>query len=191
MNWIYQPWPWYTSGAIIVFVMALLLFFGKSFGLSSNFRTICAACGAGKNIPFFDFDWKAQIWNLWFLAGAALGGFITANYLSNDEPVKISEATIADLQTMGLKAPEGVQPLELFGQQAWQDPAIWIYLFAGGILIGFGTRYAGGCTSGHAISGLSNLQLPSLIAVIGFFIGGLTMTWFILPKILPYILVAS
>jgi len=57
-------------------------------------------------------------------------------------------------------------------------------LVGGGILIGFGTRWAGGCTSGHAISGLSNLQLPSLIAVIGFFIGGIIMTYFLLPTIL-------
>ena len=187
MNWLYEPWPWYTSGAIIVLVMALLLFFGQSFGLSSNFRTICAACGAGKNIPFFKFDWKSQIWNLWFLVGAMLGGYLTVHYLSNDEPVKISENTISDLAELGIKAPAGLQPVELFGHDALSNPAVWIYLFAGGLLIGFGTRYGGGCTSGHAISGLSNLQLPSLIAVIGFFIGGLSMTWFILPKLLPLV----
>jgi uncharacterized membrane protein YedE/YeeE len=188
MNWILQPWPWYVSGAVIVFVMALLLFFGKSFGLSSNFRTICAACGAGKNIPFFDFDWKSQIWNLWFLVGAALGGYITVHFLSDNAPVKISEDTIADLKALGIGAPQGLQPMEIFGQEAWSSVSGWILLLGGGILIGFGTRYAGGCTSGHAISGLSNLQLPSLIAVIGFFIGGLTMTWLILPKLLPLLI---
>jgi uncharacterized membrane protein YedE/YeeE len=52
-------------------------------------------------------------------------------------------------------------------------------LLVGGVLIGFGTRYAGGCTSGH-VSGLSNLQIPSLKAVIGFF-GGLIMSYFYSP----------
>lgn len=190
MHWIYSPWPWYVSGAVIVFVMALLLFFGKSFGLSSNFRTICAACGAGKKIPFFNFDWKAQVWNLWFMAGAGIGGFITVQFLSSHQPVDIAPATVADLNALGLNAPAGLQPLELFGRQSLGHPAIWLYMLAGGLLIGFGTRYAAGCTSGHAISGLSNLQWPSLLAVIGFFIGGLTMTWFILPHLLPFVLQA-
>jgi uncharacterized protein len=183
MNRLLEPWPWYTSGAVIVLVMALLLFFGKSFGVSANFRTICAACGAGDKVKFFDFNWKAQIWNLWFVFGAVLGGYLTANYLSLPSPVKISEATIQEISALGFGAPSGLQPKEIFGPEALSTIKGWIFLFGGGLLVGFGARYAGGCTSGHAISGLSDLQLPSLIAVIGFFIGGLTMTWLILPHL--------
>jgi uncharacterized membrane protein YedE/YeeE len=180
---IKQPWPWYTSGIVIVLVMAILLFFGKSFGFSSNFRTICAACGAGKKIKFFDFDWKAQIWNLMFLAGAILGGFISHVFLSNGEAVQISKATIQDLSALGFSAPKGLQPDEIFSTKAFLSLKGIMILLGGGFLIGFGTRYAGGCTSGHAISGLSNLQWPSLVAVIGFFIGGLIMTHLLLPLI--------
>jgi uncharacterized membrane protein YedE/YeeE len=181
---IKQPWPWYTSGIMIVVVMALLLFFGKSFGFSSNFRTICAACGAGKHVKFFDFNWKAQIWNLMFLFGAIIGGFISHQFLSSPEAVQISQATIQDLQQLGISAPKGLQPEEIFSAEALFSLKGFLILLGGGFLIGFGTRYAGGCTSGHAISGLSNLQLPSLIAVVGFFIGGLIMTHLLLPFIL-------
>lgn len=180
---IRQPWPWYTSGILIAFVMALLLFFGKTFGVSSSLRTICSACGAGKKVKYFDFDWRAQVWNLLFLAGAVLGGFISSQFLSSGEAVQISQATIQDLSQLGISAPTGMQPEELFTLEALFTVKNFLILLLGGFAIGFGARYAGGCTSGHAISGLSNLQLPSLIAVIGFFIGGLFTTWVLLPLI--------
>lgn len=180
---ISKPWPWYISGMIIAGIMVMLTFFGKSFGFSSNFRTICAVCGAGKVNSFFNFDWKAQAWNLWFLAGSVLGGWLAARFLTNGEPVQIAQKTIADLAALGLSAPSGLQPTEIFNFDFLFSVKGLILLVGGGFLIGFGSRYAGGCTSGHAISGLSNLQLPSLIAVIGFFIGGLTMTHLIYPLI--------
>ena len=179
-----QPWPWYTSGIVIVLVMAILLFFGKSFGFSSNFRTICAACGAGRTVKFFDFNWKAQSWNLMFLVGSIIGGYIASEYLSNGEAVQISQATVQDLQALGIAAPTGMQPEEIFSTEALFSLKGFLILLGGGFFVGFGSRYGGGCTSGHAISGLSNLQLPSLIAVIGFFIGGLIMTHLLLPFIL-------
>lgn len=180
---IQQPWAWYVSGAAIAAIMFLLLFFGGSFGFSSNLRTICAACGAGNKTDFFKFDWKAQLWNLIFLLGAIIGGFIAHQYLSTDAPVQISNNTINDLSKLGFAAPTGLQPTELFSREALFTIKGFSILAIGGLLIGFGTRYAGGCTSGHAISGLSNLQWPSLIAVIGFFIGGLIMTFLIFPLI--------
>src|SRR6478672_7543969 len=115
---IKQPWPWYTSGIVIVLVMAILLFFGKSFGFSSNFRTICAACGAGKKVKFFDFNWKSQIWNLMFLTGSVIGGIIASEFLSNGEAVQISQATIQDLKQLGISAPKGIQPEEIFSIEA-------------------------------------------------------------------------
>ena len=178
-----QPWPWYTSGTVIAFVMVLLLFFGKSFGFSANLRTICTACGAGKYVRFFDFDWRAQTWNLLFLLGAVLGGFISSEFLSTGQPVQLAAATIQDLQQLGISPPDGIQPREIFGLEALMSLRGFLLLLAGGFMIGFGSRYAGGCTSGHAISGLSNLQLPSLLAVIGFFIGGLIATFILLPLV--------
>lgn len=183
MEFILQPWSWWFSGIMIAAIMFFLLYFGQSFGFSSNLRTICAAVGLGKSAKFFDFNWKAQIWNLVFLVGAILGGFIAREFLSTDAPVLISEATIQDLSKLGIAAPVSLQPAELFGLDAVLSIKGFLLLAFGGLMVGFGSRYAGGCTSGHAISGLSDLQIPSLIAVMGFFIGGLLMTFLFLPLI--------
>ncbi|WP_026763721.1 YeeE/YedE family protein [Sediminibacterium salmoneum] len=181
---ITQTWSWWFSGAMIASIMFFLLYFGQSFGFSSNLRTICAAAGLGKKTKFFDFNWKAQLWNIVFLIGSIIGGYIASNYLSSGGPVEISASTIEDLGKMGIAAPTSLQPNELFSWEAVFSVKGFLILAFGGLMVGFGSRYAGGCTSGHAISGLSNLQLPSLIAVIGFFIGGLLMTYVIMPFIL-------
>ena len=183
IDYIKQPWPWYFSGSMIVLIMLLLLFFGKSFGFSSNLRTICSMAGAGKKVKFFDFKWRDQVWNLLFLLGSILGGFIATNYLNDDKSLQLSAATIADLNQMNIKFDDKLNPDSLFSLEAMKEVKTFALLLMGGLLVGFGSRYAGGCTSGHAISGLSNLQLPSLIAVIGFFIGGLIMTFLIMPFI--------
>jgi uncharacterized protein len=182
-DFITQTWSWWFSGAMIAAIMFFLLYFGQSFGFSSNLRTICAAAGLGKKAKFFDFKWKTQIWNLVFLVGAIIGGFIAKQYLSTDLPVQISAETINDLSKLGIAAPTSLQPEELFSLEAIFTLKGFLVLSLGGLMVGFGSRYAGGCTSGHAISGLSDLQLPSLIAVIGFFIGGLVMTFLIFPLI--------
>lgn len=183
MELLTQPWSWWFSGAMIAGIMFFLLYFGQSFGFSSNLRTICAAVGLGKKTKFFDFNWKAQIWNLTFLIGAVIGGFIAKQFLSTGAPVVISSETIEDLAKLGFAAPTSLQPVELFSLDALLSVKGFLVLAMGGLMVGFGTRYAGGCTSGHAISGLSDLQMPSLIAVIGFFIGGLIMTFIIFPLI--------
>jgi len=183
MEFIYEPWPWYVSGPLIALTMFILLFLGKQFGMSSNLRTACAIGGAGKVSDFFKFDWKSQRWNLILVLGAAIGGFISANYLSNNE-VKINEDVALKLNSYGIESTQQAYlPTEIFSTESLSDPKVLAILIVGGFLVGFGARYAGGCTSGHAISGLSNLQLPSLIAVIGFFIGGLVMINFIFPLI--------
>lgn len=181
MNWILEPWPWYIGGPIIAMVMIALLYLGKSFGFSSNFRTLCAAMGAGKSCSFFDFNWKSQKWNLLFLVGAIFGGYIGANLLSDNQIPEISAHTTEYLKSLGFQSVgKAYSPTEIFETLNLKNILI---LIIGGLLIGFGTRYAGGCTSGHAISGLSDLQLPSLIAVIGFFIGGLVMVHLLFPLI--------
>ena len=182
---IRQPWAWYIAGPIIALVYLTLLYFGKSFGISSSLRAMCSVLGAGRRIKFFDFEWKGQIWNFMFVLGAVIGGFIASYWLSSTEPMNISNSTQLNLQQFGLDSwQSGIAPVELFNWEAMATLKGWILMVGGGFLIGFGSRYSGGCTSGHAISGLSNLQLPSLVAVIGFFIGGLLMTWFILPYLL-------
>lgn len=184
MNWIYDPWPWYVSGPMIALIMFLLIMVGKNFGMSSNLRTMCTICGAGNKADFFRFDWKAQRWNLIVVLGAIIGGFIGSELLSNNPTVAINPDTIGDLKTLGFEsAGSAYLPTEMFSLSAMSDIKNIVLLVIGGLLVGFGTRYAGGCTSGHAISGLSNLQIPSLIAVIGFFIGGLVMIHFIFPLI--------
>lgn len=180
-----QPWPWYVAGPLIALTMFSLLYFGKNFGVSSNLRTLCAIGGAGKVSDFFNFDWKSQIWNLTFVLGTIIGGFIAHTWLMPESAVQISQATIESLKELGIEdAGLNYLPSELFSWEALFSLRGIIMLVGGGFLIGFGTRYAGGCTSGHAISGLSDLQIPSLIAVMGFFAGGLLMTHLLLPIIL-------
>jgi uncharacterized membrane protein YedE/YeeE len=182
MDIIYQTWPWYVSGFLIGMVMLSLIYFGKNFGMSTNLQSLCSMTGLGKRIAYFDFDWKANRWNFVVVLGAMAGGFVAVHFMSDPSNVSINPQTIAQLSQLGIGAPNGeLMPTALFGEQIWQSPKSILILLGGGILIGFGTRYAGGCTSGHAISGLSNLQLPSLKAVIGFFIGGLIMAHFLLP----------
>ncbi len=184
MTLIFDPWPWYVSGPLIALVLFLLLMVGKNFGMSSNLRTLCTICGAGNSSDFFKFDWKSQRWNLVVVLGAIIGGFIGSQFLSNDLAVALHPNTIENLDTLGFKnAGVSYLPAELFETPVFTDLKGLLVLVIRGLLIGFGTRYAGGCTSGHAISGLSNLQWSSLIAVIGFFAGGLTMVHFIFPLI--------
>jgi uncharacterized membrane protein YedE/YeeE len=183
IEFISQPWPWYVSGAAIAAIMVLLIYFGKSFGFSSNLSTICSMLGAGKKVPFFNFDWRKEKWNLFFLVGSVIGGFISAEWLSSPEPLRLSPATIEDLKKLNIVFDGKIAPAQIFNWSFLFTLKGLFIIFGGGFLIGFGTRYAGGCTSGHAISGLSNLQIPSLIAVIGFFIGGLFMTHLIFPLI--------
>jgi uncharacterized membrane protein YedE/YeeE len=184
MNIIFQTWPWYVSGFLIGMIMLCLIYFGKVFGMSSNLQTLCSMTGIGKRVSFFDTDWKSQRWNLVVVLGAMVGGFIAANFMNDPSNVSINPKTIEQLAQLGIDAPNGkLVPDMLFGNQVFESPKMIFILIIGGILIGFGTRYAGGCTSGHAISGLSNLQLPSLKAVIGFFVGGLIMAHYLLPLI--------
>src|SRR5690606_31044476 len=72
MDLIRQPWPWYIAGPLIGLTVPLLLLIGnKSFGISSSLRHVCAACVPAK-IPFFSYDWKKEVWNLFFAGGIIL-----------------------------------------------------------------------------------------------------------------------
>ena len=181
---IKEPWPWYVAGPIIgLMVPALLIFGNKTFGISSSLRHICAACMPSK-IPFFQYDWKKEIWNLFFVFGIFLGGILTVLYLKNDSAVIVNPALASELSRYGISDFSGLVPVELFSWGSLTTTRGFILMVIGGFFVGFGTRYAGGCTSGHAIMGLSNLQLPSLIATISFMVGGFIMANLILPFIL-------
>lgn len=184
MEFILKPWPWYFGGPLIALTMALLILLGKRFGMSSNLRTVCTILGGDRASDFFRFDWKAQRWNLIVALGVVIGGFLARNYLTENNSVAIHPTTVERLNDLGFaSAGNAYMPQEFFSETAWSDPKVLIILVVGGFLVGFGARYAGGCTSGHAISGLSNLQLPSFIAVIGFFVGGLFMVHVLFPLI--------
>ena len=186
LEWLSQPWPWYVAGPLLGLIVPLLLLIGgKSFGVSANLRHLCAAV-LPTRVDFLRYDWKRQgLWNLTFALGILLGGFIAATLLASPDPyVQISEATRADLAALGITDFRGLVPSELFSWKGLMTLPGLVMVVLGGFLVGFGARYAGGCTSGHAITGLAALQFPSLVATIGFFIGGLIATYLILPLIL-------
>lgn len=184
LEWIKQPWPWYVAGPLVgLTVPALLLLGNKSFGISSSLRHVCAAC-IPAGIPFFKYDWKKEVWNLFFVAGVLLGGIIAVQLLSSGAPVVVNTKLSEDLATYGVTNYNGLVPSDIFSWPQLLTARGIIMMVMGGFLVGFGTRYAGGCTSGHAIMGLSNLQWPSLVATCCFMAGGFIMTNLILPYIL-------
>ena len=184
IEYIKQPWPWYVAGPIIGLTVPTLLIIGnKAFGVSSSLRHICAAC-LPANIPYLKYDWKKELWNLFFVAGIVLGGMIAVNFFANPDPMRISGKLATDLAGYGVTDYSGVVPKQIFNWNSLLTVRGIIMMVAGGFLVGFGTRYAGGCTSGHSIMGLSNLQWPSLVATCCFMAGGFMMTNLLLPFIL-------
>ncbi|WP_259016982.1 YeeE/YedE family protein [Emticicia fluvialis] len=184
---ITQPWPWYVAGPLIGLTVPTLLLIGnKSFGISSSLRHICAACFPA-DIPFFKYNWKNEIWNLVFVLGVFFGGMIATHFLENPNAFVLSENTIADLKALGIKDFGGLMPADLFTVAELFTLKGFVFFVVGGFMVGFGTRYAGGCTSGHAIMGLSNLQWPSLVATCCFMAGGIFMTHLVLPHILKLV----
>ena len=153
MNLLQQPWPWWLSGILIGLTVPLLyVLAGKGFGVSTSLQQIGAMCAPNSNLDYFrNYDRKAGRWLVVFVVGIAIGGFIATRFLT-EQPVELLPASFHN----------------------WQGA---LKLLVGGFLVGFGTRYAGGCTSGHSITGISNLNWPSLVATIFFFVGGLAVTW--------------
>ena len=153
MDWLLHPWPWYAAGPLIgLIVPLLLLLVGKPFGISSSFRHLGSLCSPRTSVAYLkDNDWRGESWNLLCATGILIGGFVAVRFLSS-EPVSL--------------LPEHYQ--------SWTGA---FRLLVGGLLVGFGTRYADGCTSGHSIMGVANLNWPSLLATCCFFAGGLLVVW--------------
>jgi hypothetical protein len=184
IEFIKQPWPWYIAGPLVgLTVPALLILGNKNFGISANLRHACAII-LPSNVSFFKYDWKKEIWNMFFAVGILLGGIIASSLLANPNPIVIDSNLRTELATYGITTTDGMLPSQLFSWGNLLTAKGFFMVIFGGFLVGFGSRYAGGCTSGHAISGLSNLQWPSLVATCCFFIGGLFMANIILPIIL-------
>ena len=183
LDLVTQPWPWYVAGLLIgLFVPLLLVVGGKQFGISANLRHLCAAT-VPAGLSFLKYDWKRSgLWNLTFAAGIVLGGLLASTVLASPDPaIDLAPATVEALRGLGIRDLTGMVPSELFSWQGLASLPGLVMIVGGGFLVGFGARYAGGCTSGHAISGLAGLQLPSLVAVVGFFAGGLLVTHLLLP----------
>lgn len=184
IEWLKQPWPWYVAGPLIgLTVPALLLIGNKRFGISSSLRHICASCFPA-NINYFKYDWKKEVWNLFFVGGIFLGGLIAAQLLANPLPIQVNPTLVQELKGYGITNYNHLMPTEIFNWDSLLHVKGWLLMVLGGFMVGFGTRYAGGCTSGHSITGLSNLQWPSLVATICFMAGGFLMANLILPFIL-------
>ena len=184
IEWIRQPWPWYVAGPMIGLMVPVLLILGnRTFGISSSLRHVCAACIPG-NISFFRYEWKKESWNLLFAAGVIIGGLLVALFLSNPDPVQVNPKLAEELSGYGISDYHSLLPSQVFNWPALLTARGLILMVGGGFMVGFGTRYAGGCTSGHTIMGLSNLQLPSLIATLSFMAGGFIMANLILPLIM-------
>jgi len=182
-----QPWHWSVAGLMIGLTVPTLLILGnKKFGISSSLRHVCAAC-LPANIPFFKYDWKKESWNLFFVAGIFLGGLVASLFLQNPEPVKVAKSTQQTLANYGISDFSQLMPVEVFTWANLFTLKGLVFFVVGGFLVGFGTRYAGGCTSGHSIMGLSNLQLPSLIATISFMVGGFISANVLLPLIFKFL----
>lgn len=184
MDFIFSPWPWYVAGPIIGLTVPLLLILGnKSFGISASLKHTCAAIFPA-DIGFFKYDWRQEKWLFYFVGGVVGGAAIAMFLLSNGQPIDLSNETISDLKSMGITDVNGLMPEQIFGLESIFSLKGLFFIFIGGFLVGFGTRYGGGCTSGHAIMGLSNLQWPSLVATISFFLGGILMSQYGVPFIL-------
>lgn len=185
LDWLRDPWPWYVTGPLLgLFAPALLWIGNKRFGISDNLRHLCAIA-LPRPRGFFRYDWRKEGgWNLLFFAGIAFGGFLAAYVFRNPEPVAISSATVELLASLGVAHRPGLLPTELFAWSGLASVPGLVLMVVGGFLVGFGARYAGGCTSGHGIAGTAELQLPSLIALVGFFAGGVLVSFGLLPLLL-------
>lgn len=184
MEILRQPWPWYVAGAIVGLTVPILLLLGnKHFGISANLRHACAAC-LPANIKFFRYDWKKEIWNFFFVGGILAGAFLATQFLSAAEPVQVAPGLMAELKDYGITDHSKLLPRELFSFESLFTLRGLVMLIGGGFLVGFGARYAGGCTSGHSIMGISDLQVPSMIATASFMAGGFLMANVLLPFIL-------
>lgn len=174
-QFIYEPWPWWIGGPLIgLFVISLILIEGKQLGISSSYQYVCAKISPWK-LDYFK-DPVKMAWQFWFVIGLMLGGFLL-HLMIPPYQIEIAETSVKTLGSIGISEQVGFAPAELY-EFTFKSIVI---LIAGGITIGFGARYANGCTAGHAIMGCAQLSPASIVSTICFFVGGLFATYFIVP----------
>jgi uncharacterized protein len=179
------PWPWYVSGPLLGLMVPILLLLGnKNFGISSTFRHMCAAALPVRAEYFTSDNWRAGLWNLVLALGVIVGAVVAVVFLGGDRAPAVTPAAVELFASWDVAAPAALQPAEIYGVPGAFSLRALVSLVAGGFLVGFGTRYANGCTSGHAIMGLSLLNVGSLVATLGFFAGGVIVSNFVVPWVM-------
>lgn len=174
-------WPWYITGILFGLIVPLLLVIGnKPFGISKSLKDI-ASLLPQKRFSQLKQDLTPNAWRLYLISGIIIGGYLAVVFLNGNATVDLSKATISDLEAIGITNFDGLVPSQIFNWEFLLSTQGLLLMVLGGFLIGFGVRYANGCTSGHAIMGLSIFSPSSLIAVLGFFAGGLLMTHILFP----------
>ncbi|NRB46767.1 MAG: YeeE/YedE family protein [Saprospiraceae bacterium] len=180
---LHDPWPWYVVGPLMGATIPLLLFWGnRMLGASSSLKHLCALLPS--KAEYFQYDVRNGYWNIAFSIGVCLGAAICFHYFYDTNQVTIASATVEDLQQLGLSDFSGMMPYEIFGISSFTETRYWLFTVVGGFLVGFGVRYAGGCTSGHGFMGLSLMSRASFLAILAFFGGGMFFTFFLLPYFL-------
>ena len=184
-DWLIRPWPWYLAGPVIGLFPALLLLLGnRQFGVSTTLRHVCAATCPG-DVEYFRYDWRlAGGWNLAFALGILIGGVLAGSVFPNPDPIGIANETKATLRSLGVHDFTGLMPSDVFNWANLTSLRGVALIAGGGFAVGFGAAYGGGCTSGHGLSGIADLQLPSLIALLAFFAGGIAATFLLMPFLL-------
>ena len=151
---------WLGGLAIGMYAVFQWLVTGNALGVSTGYGNFCSYLS--RTGYFHEGEYQiANNWRLWFLLGIPLGGFLAALTSPGEIVVSLSLGAMYD---------------SVLPQVLW---ARGLVLLAGGVMIGYGARMAGGCPSGHSIAGLSMLNPPSLLASAGFFVGGIIMVQFL------------
>lgn len=113
-----------------------------------------------------------------------IGGFLAARFFPNGEVPAVSPRTVSAISALGFDSPRGLVPPEVFSFAHLASLRGILMVVIGGFFVGFGTRYANGCTSGHAVTGLAFFEWSSLVATMSFFVGGLLVTHILYPLLL-------
>jgi uncharacterized membrane protein YedE/YeeE len=167
-----EPLAWYIAGPLIGLIVPLLLLLKeKQFGISSSYRFLIS--GFTKKNDYFNYNREQDAWQFYFAIGLVLTGLF---YNWNGYDLNALKTTKTNV--VGFS---GGDVMHYVSTSGFYDLSNWAIFLFGGVLIGFGSRYSNGCTAGHCIMGMSQFSLTSFIATIGFFIGGLIATYFIIP----------
>ncbi|MEI8280469.1 MAG: YeeE/YedE thiosulfate transporter family protein [Bacteroidota bacterium] len=188
MHFWNHPWPWYIAGPLLGLTVPLLLLIGnKPFGASAIFRHLCAIVIQKKEWKYFKYDWSKESWNFYFIGGIVLGGAIAATLIPNLGELKLHPYLVDLYHGLGINDFSQGVPKQIFNMEGLRNVEGIVFVLAGGFMVGFGSRYAGGDNSGHMILGVARLNKPSIITTACFFVGGYIGAHYIVPFILKVV----